>query len=39
MEFKNEIDNKFSEFNNIIEELVRFKEKDIPDIKNYEINA
>ena len=41
MELKNEIDNKFSEFNCIIEELVHFKEKvkDIPDIKNYEINA
>ena len=41
MELKNEIDNKFSEFNSIIEELVHFREKikDIPDIKNYEINA
>ena len=41
MELKNIIDNEFSEFNCIIEKLLSFKEtiKDIPDIKNYEINA
>jgi hypothetical protein len=41
MELKNIIDNQFSEFNCIIEKLNSFKEtiKDIPDIKNYEINA
>ncbi len=41
MELKNIIDNEFSEFNCIIEKLLSFKEiiKDIPDIKNYEINT
>ena len=41
MELKNIIDNEFSEFNCIIETLLSFKEtiKDIPDIKNYEINT
>ena len=41
IELKNIIDNKFSEFNFIIEKLISFKEtiKDIPDIKIYEINA
>ena len=41
MELKNIIDDQFSEFNCIIEKLNSFKEtiKDIPDIKNYEINA
>jgi len=41
MELKNEIDNNFSEFTNIIDELRGFKEKakDNSDIKNYEINA
>ncbi len=41
MELKNEIDNNFSEFNNIIDELKHFKEKakEIEDLKNYEINT
>ena len=41
MELKNEIDNKFSEFNNIIEDLIHFKEKaqEIQDTKIYGINA
>lgn len=41
MELKNIIDNQFSEFNCLIEGLLKFKKnvKDIPDIKQYEINA
>ena len=41
MELKNIIDDEFSEFYSIIEKLLSFKDtiKDIPDIKNYEINA
>ena len=41
MELKKEIDNKFSEFNTIIDELILFQNKckDKPDIKNYEINT
>ena len=41
MALKNIIDNQFFEFNCIIEKLNSFKEtiKNIPDIKNYEINA
>ena len=41
MNLKNIIDDQFSEFNCIIEQLLNFKEKvkEIPDIKQYEINA